>query len=223
MKKSSQNVKIFQWNSRPISTNILAFENHMSQSNYCILGLQSLNVEKRNLPRMNNYYYPPLCNSNKNTKKVQTAIYIFAVTLYILFPFHLQLQILWKKSMLLLRWLQLTNRQRLMSSLCTFQMDQKVTTQTGLKTLHCQNKCYVIVGDFNAHAPFGENGCTSVTCNRLVENIVDSSLCLLNDGRITRIPDVPTHKATATELSLVTPDLAVNCTWYTEENCLGSD
>ena len=79
------------------------------------------------------------------------------------------------------------------------------------------------MGDFNAHAPFWENGCTSVTCNRLVENIVDSSLCLLNDGRITRIPDVSTHKATAIDLSLVTPDLAVNCTWYTEEDCLGSD
>ena len=68
-----------------------------------------------------------------------------------------------------------------------------------------------------------ENGCTSVTCNRLVENIVDSSLCLLNDGRITRIPDVSTHKATAIDLSLVTPDLAVNCTWDTEDDCLGSD
>ena len=79
------------------------------------------------------------------------------------------------------------------------------------------------MGDFNAHAPFWENGCTSVTCNRLVENIVDSSLCLLNDGRITRIPDVSTLKATAIDLSLVTPDLALNCTWYTEEDCLGSD
>ena len=56
-----------------------------------------------------------------------------------------------------------------------------------------------------------------------VENIVDSSLCLLNDGRITRIPDVSTHRATAIDLSLVTPDLAVNCTWYTEEDCRGSD
>ena len=79
------------------------------------------------------------------------------------------------------------------------------------------------MGDFNAHAPFWENGCTSVTCNGLVENIVDSSLCLLNDGRITRIPDVSTPKASAVDLSLVTPDLAVNCTWYTEEDCLGSD
>ena len=92
-----------------------------------------------------------------------------------------------------------------------------------LKDIALSNKSYVIMGDFNAHAPFWENGCTSVTCNRLVENIVDSSLCLLNDGRITRIPDVSTHKATAIDLSLVTPDLAVNCTWYTEEDCLGSD
>ena len=45
----------------------------------------------------------------------------------------------------------------------------------------------------------------------------------LNDGRITRIPDVFTHKATAIDRSLVTPDLAVNCTWTTEEDCLGSD
>ena len=52
---------------------------------------------------------------------------------------------------------------------------------------------------------------------------MDSSLCLLNDGRITRIPDVSTHKATAIDLSRVTSDLAVNCTWYTEEDCLGSD
>ena len=80
MKKSSQNVKIFQWNSRSISTNLSAFENRISQSDYCILVLQSLNFEKSNLPRMKNYYYPPLCN--KNTKKVQTAIYIRSDLVY---------------------------------------------------------------------------------------------------------------------------------------------
>lgn len=83
------------------------------------------------------------------------------------------------------------------------------------------NRC-AIVGDFSTHAPFG-NGCTSVTCNQLVDNIVESSLCLLNDVRITRIPDDSTHKATAIDLSLVTPNLAVNCTWYAEGDCLGSD
>ena len=91
-----------------------------------------------------------------------------------------------------------------------------------LKDFALSNKSYVIVGDFNTHAPFGENGCTSVTFNRLAENIVDSSLCLPNDGRITRIPDVSTQ-SNCYKYFLVTPDLAVNCTWYTEKDCLGSD
>ena len=104
-----------------------------------------------------------------------------------------------------------------------FQNGPKSDNTDWIKDIALSNKSYVIVEDFNAHAPFWENGCTSVTCNRLVEDIVDSSLCLLNDGRITRIPDVSTQKATAIDLSLVTPDLAVNCTWYSEEDCLGSD
>lgn len=52
------------------------------------------------------------------------------------------------------------------------------------------------MGDFNIHAPFLENGCTSVTCHRVVDNIVDSGLCVLNDGRITKSPDVSTYKET---------------------------
>ena len=46
---------------------------------------------------------------------------------------------------------------------------------------------------------------------------------LLNFDRITKIPNVSTHKATTIDHSLVSPDLAVNCTWHTEEDCLGSD
>ena len=79
----------------------------------------------------------------------------------------------------------------------TFRNGSEGNNTGWLKNIALPNKNYVIVGDFNAHEPFGENGCTLVTCNRLVDNIVDSSLCLLNDGRITRIPDVSTHKATA--------------------------
>ena len=41
-----------------------------------------------------------------------------------------------------------------------------------------------------------------MTCNPLAGNIVDSSLCLLSDGRITRVSDVSTHELTAIDLSL---------------------
>ena len=46
---------------------------------------------------------------------------------------------------------------------------------------------------------------------------------LLNDGRITRIPDVANHRATAIDLSLISPELAPDCNWKTGEDSLGSD
>ena len=79
------------------------------------------------------------------------------------------------------------------------------------------------MGDFNSHAPFWDKECLSVTCNRLVENIVDSTLCLLNDGNITRIPDISTHRPSAIDLTLVSSDLAINSIWSVENDSLGSD
>ena len=57
----------------------------------------------------------------------------------------------------------------------------------------------------------------------LVENIVDSDLVLLNDGHVTRIPDVANQRPTAIDLSLVSPSVAIESDWNVEENCLGSD
>ena len=82
---------------------------------------------------------------------------------------------------------------------------------------------WVISGDFNAHSPFWENNCSIVTSNRLVENIVDSSFYLLNDGSVTRIPDVSKHRATAIDLTLVSPELVPSCSWETHRDSLGSD
>ena len=65
----------------------------------------------------------------------------------------------------------------------------------------------VILGDVYAHSPFWEKECVPLTCYSLVDYIVDSILFLLNDGTITRIPGVYTHKATAIDLPLVTPDM----------------
>ena len=76
MKNECRSVKVFQWNCRSISTNLLAFENHITQGNSCILALQSLNVEKRKLPKLENYCHPPLYNCNQTNGKVQTAVYI---------------------------------------------------------------------------------------------------------------------------------------------------
>ena len=130
---------------------------------------------------MKNYYYPPLCNSNKNTKKGQTAIYICSDLVYTI-PISL------KEIYATIAIVKINEQTTLNVISVYFPNGPKGDNTDWLKDIALSNKSYVIVGDFNTHAPFWENGCTSVTCNRLVENIVDSSLCLLNDGRITRIP-----------------------------------
>ena len=171
---------------------------------------------------MKNYYYPLLCNSNKNTKKVQTAIYIRSDFVHTI-PISSTVTNALEEIYATIAMVKINKQTTLNVISVYFPNEPKGDNKDWRKDIALSNKSCVIVGDFNAHAPFWENGCTSVTCNRLVENIVDSSLCLLNDGRITRIPYLSTHKATAIDLSLITPDLAVNCTWYTEEDCLGSD
>ena len=78
MYELSPSVKVSQWNWRSNSTNRLAFENHISHGNYCILALQSLNVEKQKLPKLYKSYYPPLYYCNQTTGKMQTAVYIIS-------------------------------------------------------------------------------------------------------------------------------------------------
>jgi len=86
-----------------------------------------------------------------------------------------------------------------------------------------KNTKVLITGDFNTHSPFWENNCEKTTSNRFLENIIDSPFYLLNDGRITRIPDNSAHRPTAIDLTLVSPDLAPICVWLTLNDNLNSD
>ena len=130
-------------------------------------------LKKRKLPRTKNYYYPPVCNSNKNTKKVQTAIYIrsdLVYTIPISSPVANAMEEIYATTAMVK-----INEQTTRNVISVYFLNGPKGDNTNwLKDIALSNKSYVIVGDFNAHAPFGENGCTSVICNRLVENIVDS-------------------------------------------------
>lgn len=85
------------------------------------------------------------------------------------------------------------------------------------------NENYIITGDFNAHSPFWERDCQIITSNRLLENIIDSNLYLLNDGQSTRVPDNINHRSTAIDLSLISPELAPYCNWTPWCDTLNSD
>ena len=82
---------------------------------------------------------------------------------------------------------------------------------------------FIITGDFNAHSSFWEQNCSNVTSTKFVNNIIDSPFFLLNDGQITRIPDILHHRPTSIDLTLVSPNLAPLCYWKTWPDTLNSD
>ena len=214
-------VNIFQWNCRSISTNLDYLKHQLVSSDYDVLILQSLNVTSNNLPSLRGYYYPPLYDSAHSTEKVHTAIYIREDLEYNPCEYHVDKNdvdihtcsatIRFKESFTL----------NVMSVYLPRGPNEKNTEW--LRNIGDQNGKWLIGGDFNAHSPFWEKHCKTVTSNRLVENIVDSSLYLLNNGNITRIPDICKHRATAIDLSLVSPDLVPLASWETLEDTLGSD
>jgi ribonuclease HI len=221
-RKKKGNIKIFQWNCRSISKNILHFENHIISENYAILALQSLNVAVEKLPNLKNYYYPPLFHSDKDTKKVQSALYIRHDLEYDRicdFPISSHLENIYYSS----ARVKVNNEDIINVTSVYLPRGPRGDNTDWLKSLSISDKNWLVLGDFNAHSPLWDSECTQVTCNRLIENIVDSKLVLLNDGKITRIPDLPTHKPSAIDLSLASSDMALNYEWTPLEDSLGSD
>jgi ribonuclease HI len=221
-RKKKSNVKIFQWNCRSISSNLLHFENHVISENYSILALQSLNVSVEKLPNLKNYYYPPLFHSDKDTKKVQSALYIRRDLEYEKineFPISSNLENIYYSS----ARVKVNNEDVFNVISVYFPHGPREDNTDWLKSMSVSEKKWFVLGDFNAHSPFWDSECIQVTCNRFIENIVDSKLVLLNDGRITRIPDIPTHKPSAIDLSLVSPEMALNYEWSPLDDALGSD
>ena len=220
--RSVQSISCFQWNARSIFTNEAFLIQHLAYNDYRILILQSLNVCRSKLPRLPHFYYPPIHNHISNSKeKINCAIYIREGTEYSFRPSPAPLNL---PDLYSCAASVKINNNVILNVVSVYL--PKGPTEHNTEWLHSfqnSDEKWLVAGDFNAHSPFWENGCTVSTSNRFIENVVDSSLCLLNDGRVTRIPDVSTHKAGAIDMSLISPQLAFGCTWKTHAETLGSD
>ena len=75
---NNKNINILQWNCRSISTNLEYLKQELASRECHVLLLQSLSVKKQNLPKLEQFYYPPIVNECQANDKVMTAIYIFA-------------------------------------------------------------------------------------------------------------------------------------------------
>ena len=170
--KTSNSITIFQWNARSISTNAPYLVQHLADNNYQVLILQSLNVCKSKLPKLPNFYYPPVHQQADEKDIIKVAIYIREGTDYCIRPSPAS-----------------NSPHSLFSCAVTVRINNNVVLNVvsvylpkGPDNINTE---WLIAGDFNAHSPSWEKDCLLTTSNRLVENIIDSSLYMLNDGSVT--------------------------------------
>ena len=210
-----------QWNCRSIQTNLSYLIQHLQCNDYQALLLQSLNVNSNKLPKLDNYYYPPIYHRENKKDKVNCAIYIRIGLNYSLCSSPAPQD----TPDLYLCGATVHFCDSLVINLLSVYLPKGPNDHNTewIRSLQFQNEKWIVAGDFNAHSTFWNPNCETVTSNRFIENIVDSSLYLLNDGSITRIPDISHHRASAIDLTFISPELATTCTWTTFDDTLGSD
>ena len=159
-------LKILQWNCRSISTNLYELIQHLSTHRYQVLALQSLNVIEQKLPKFQNYYYPPIYQTNDETGRVSTALYIQEKVDYI----EMQSPISKNVKNISISAAKLTFNKsdtlNIMSVYLPKGPDDKNTEW--IRNLNDDNDKWLIAGDFNSHAAFWDNDCKTVTHNRFV-------------------------------------------------------
>ena len=69
-------LKIMQWNCRAVKSNAAQLIQHISHVDYEIMSLQSLHCRPGDLPRLEGYYYPPVCGPVTPAGRVMVFIYI---------------------------------------------------------------------------------------------------------------------------------------------------
>ena len=210
-----------QWNCRSLEKNIDHLKQFLAEHRFQIICLQSLNIKQGNLPKLSGYLFPPINDSTNSISKVYTAIYIRVDINYTELPCPIPQSL--KDIHACAVKIELNNTPCTIISTYLPKGPKENNTDWLRQLPDTPNSKYIIAGDFNAHSPFWEKNCITNTCNRLVENIVDSKLYLLNDGQITRIPDNINHRPTSIDLTLVSPVFATISKWVPWSDTLNSD
>ena len=218
----SDTLRVVQWNARWISTNIKYLRQFLDEYTPHVISIQSLGVNFYNLPKLNGYFYPPVTNipENKNGK-LHTALYMRDDTQYvpILSPIPKESIDAYGSAITL----KLNNLSDINIASVYYPKGPNNTTQKWLDEIDIDKKLWLITGDFNCHSPYWDKHSNHCSNTEFEGKIITSNLVILNDGRITRVPDIKNHKPSALDLTLVSPKLADLCTWDVCEDTLGSD
>jgi hypothetical protein len=167
------------------------------------------------VPVIPGFYYPPVVSIDKN--KVMTAIYIN--NMY-------QVQPMQSPAPQYSSACQILSTDGSTVTIINMYYPDSLKQQDQISWLHnIHTVKTLIVGDFNAHHEWWEGPESNAdTAGRLLSDaILQSNLCLLNDGTPTRLPDRITDKPTAIDITLASPDIYSRINWIVETDPLGSD
>ena len=211
---------LLQWNCRS-RCNFDYLVQFLKDKRYQVICLQSLNCYKKDLPKLEGYFYPPVIDETEKYAKIKIAVYISNTILYKarsppyrnadnrLYASCIELSIL-NETVVIVN--------------CYYPDGVSKGKADWLLDLDPDVR-WLIVGDFNSHhGLWSEKDSVLINNNEYLANtIINSNLTILNDGSITRIADRADQRCSSIDISLVSPDLNPFCSWKVLDNPLGSD
>ena len=205
-------VKVLQWNVRSINTAKDYLVQYLKDNDFDLLLLQSLNCKIKDLPVLNGFCYPPTYDCINN--RVSVATYISRTLSTNTKKFS-------PTANGAFTWVQVQRERGVINVLNGYFPKQDKEGQW-VNKVEKEGGSWLIAGDFNSHSILWEDDCTEEQSG-LRDEIVNSSLVILNDGSPTRVPDRADQRMTAVDLTLATPDVAGEALWGVEDNPFSSD
>ena len=204
-----------QWNCRAVKRNAAQLIQHVSHVDYEILSLQSLHCRPGDLPRLEGYYYPPVCGPVAPDGRVMVCIYI---------KLNVQASEVAETSGPPNGYscaVRVRVKGRADFTVVNCYTPAKCTTFQWLSEVGGGSRC-LVTGDLNVRDSSWEKG-FEYSSPTLTGQINYSNFIVLNDGSFTRIPDRPDQGQTAIDRTFASADIADGVGWEVGEDSLSSD
>ena len=212
--------QVIQWNCRNINSGLPHLLHYLKDHPKTdLLLLQSLDVGPTKLPHIPGFYHPPAYSTENN--RVMTATYISTKLKYT----EAKIDTPNNDCRLSLNMVSIptsTGKQLNVANTYYPRASRRAYQTDWLTKLDPSSGSWIVGGDFNCHNKLWDMEADDNTDVHLVDAINNSMLVILNDGLPTRIGQT-NQRDTAVDLTLVSPDLALDADWEIGTDPLQSD
>jgi ribonuclease HI/exonuclease III len=217
--KKVNQLSLLQWNCRSIQNKTHVLANFLKEHFFHVLLLQSLNCSFFQLPKLDGYYYPPVCDTENG--RVMTATYVSISITYTSFAIPVdsvdcRLSVCGVSIPSGKHCTKIVNVYYPSGSKESKQVDWIVNK------INSEEASWIIGGDFNVSNRLWDSDAIIGEGEHLADTILNSYLTELNDGTFTRIGN-KNQRNTAIDITLATNDLTTDFNWKTCDDSLFSD